>query len=461
MAEQAQRTTLTDRGLRALKPAPKGGRYVVMDTEVPGLGVRVTEKGTRTFILAARFPGSSNFTRREIGVFGAIGLADARERARRWRELIRQGIDPKEEAERAKTAEAQRRATTFGVVAEDWFKEKLVTERKGAEVEREFRKEFVARWAARPIAGITDLDVLGVIRQKKATAPAQARNLLGHAKRFFAWAIDQRVYGISVNPAEGLRPSKIIGEKLAGSRILSEDEIFALWRGARRLPYPHGAVYRLLLLTALRLNEAADAAWPEFEPAIPRALRARREGETVDWRQFTADQLVWVIPAERMKGRAGKARPHAVPLTAQILAELERVPNFAKGQYLFSTSLGDSPVWMSDKIKKRLDARMLRTLRALARRRGDDPAAVTLPRWINHDIRRTVRSQLSRLKISEEAREAVLAHARPGIKGTYDHHDYLEEKREALELWAARLRSIVEPPPANVVPLSTGRAVAS
>ena len=101
---------------------------------------------------------------------------------------------------------------------------------------------------------------------------------------------------------------------------------------------------------------------------------------------------------------------------------------------------------------------MLRTLRAMARRRGDDPAKVTLPAWTNHDIRRTVRSGLSRLKIAEEAREAVLAHARPGIKGVYDKHDYLDEKREALELWAARLRSIVSPTPANVVPLKT-RAV--
>jgi hypothetical protein len=50
-------------------------------------------------------------------------------------------------------------------------------------------------------------------------------------------------------------------------------------------------------------------------------------------------------------------------------------------------------------------------------------------------------------------REAVLAHVRSGIKATYDHHDYLDEKREALELWAARLQSIVDPPAPNVVPL--------
>jgi hypothetical protein len=60
---------------------------------------------------------------------------------------------------------------------------------------------------------------------------------------------------------------------------------------------------------------------------------------------------------------------------------------------------------------------------------------------------------LSRLKVTEEAREAVLAHARPGIKGTYDLYDYLDEKREALELWATRLRSIVSPPPDNVIKL--------
>jgi hypothetical protein len=57
------------------------------------------------------------------------------------------------------------------------------------------------------------------------------------------------------------------------------------------------------------------------------------------------------------------------------------------------------------------------------------------------------------LKVAEEVREAVLAHVRPGIKGVYDLHDYFDEKREALSLWAARLKSIVEPPPSNVVAL--------
>ena len=70
--------------------------------------------------------------------------------------------------------------------------------------------------------------------------------------------------------------------------------------------------------------------------------------------------------------------------------------------------------------------------------------------------RRTVRTGLSRLKVTEEAREAVMAHARPGIKGTYDLYDYLDEKRDALDRWAAKLRSIIEPPPPNVVELRAG-----
>jgi hypothetical protein len=113
----------------------------------------------------------------------------------------------------------------------------------------------------------------------------------------------------------------------------------------------------------------------------------------------------------------------------------------------------DTPTEIGSKLKGRIDARMVRTLKALARRRGDDPAKVALAAWKNHDVRRSVRSQLSRVKtITEETREAVLAHVRPGIKGTYDHHHYFDEKREALEAWAVRLRSIVEPPaPSNNV----------
>ena len=83
---------------------------------------------------------------------------------------------------------------------------------------------------------------------------------------------------------------------------------------------------------------------------------------------------------------------------------------------------------------------------------------VELPHWTNHDIRRTVRSNLSRLRIEEVVREAVLAHRRPGMAGVYDRYQYFDEKRDALEQWSARLRGIVNPPPANVINMNKAKA---
>jgi integrase len=435
MPKTEHRKNLTPTLISGLKPAPDGTRYQVMDAQVPGFGVRVTDTGNRTFILRTRYPGTSSPSRREIGNCADISLTDAREKARKWRSMVRQGIDPVvvEAAERA--AAAQKQATTFESVAEDFIKEKLPGERKGKDVEREIRRDLMPRWRDKPIASITDLDVLAVIKAKMPDGKVGSRNLLALVKRFFRWVIAQRVYGVTISPCVTLQTSAILGEmKGPRDRILSDDEIFAYWRAASRLPYPYGPIYRLLMLTALRLSEVADASLPEFD------FRAK----------------LWVIPAARMKGKnAGKkqARAHAVPLTADLLAVIERLPRFNAGRHLFSTTNGSSSVWMGTKPKERLDRRMLRTLRALARQRGEDFRSVELLHFVQHDVRRTVRSQLSRLKVAEEVREAVLAHARPGIKKVYDIHDYLDEKREALELWAKRLGEIISPKPDNVIKL--------
>jgi integrase len=429
MRNSPDKRTLTDTFVRGLKAAPADKRDHYWDAKVPGFGVRVTEHGTKSFILYARVPPSRSPARLHLGDAGKMGLAAAREKAKVWSDLIEQGKDPRD-IERQKLLEEQRKVqTTFAAVAEDFIREKLPAERKGKEVQRDIRRDLIPAWGRRPITDITRGDVIAVIRAKKGRAPAQARNLLGIMKRFFAWAKDQDSYGVAMSPCADLRAKPIFGSKLTGDRVLSDEELFAVWRATKRMPYPHGSVYQLLILTALRLNEVADAKWPEFD------MRNR----------------LWTIPAARMKGTNDKAHPHAVPLSDEVCAILATLPRFKKGSFLFSTTFGDSPVWMNTKVKRRLDHRMLRTLRALARRRGDDPSKVTLRHWTNHDIRRTVRSNLSRLKIAEEVREAVLAHARPGIKGTYDLYDYFDEKREALDLWAARLRSIVSPPPGNVV----------
>ena len=340
-------------------------------------------------------------------------------------------------------------------------------QRKGFEVAREIRRVLVPLWGDKPIVDITDDDIESVVKRVKQygtvkmlasfgikpaprahkrgrpakqqgrPAPAQARNLLGIIKMFFNWARGEKRYGLKVNPCADLKAEKLIGAKMSVDRFLNDTEIAAFWRATGRMGYPYGPLYRLLLLTGLRLNEAADASWSEFE---------EKAGK-------------WIIPKQRMKGTNVRARAHAIPLTDDILSIVKALPRFESGDFLFSTTFGAKPAWVSDKVKKRLDARMLRSMRAAARMRGEDPAKVKLPPWQNHDLRRTLRSGLSRLRIDRDVKEAVLAHAKPGLLGTYDVHDYFDEKKEALERWGAYVRALVTPAPDNVVRLlTTGRA---
>ena len=74
--------TLTDRMLKALKA--RAQRYEVMDDDTRGMGIRVTENGVKTFILITRFPGHKHPTRRSLGEYPAVSLAQARETARAW-----------------------------------------------------------------------------------------------------------------------------------------------------------------------------------------------------------------------------------------------------------------------------------------------------------------------------------------------------------------------------------------
>jgi integrase len=411
-----------------------------LDRQQPGFGLRVTGAGHRSFFIRKRVKGSSDIIRFALdsAKFPPSDIEEARDEARRLIKLIASGGDPRVEEKQRLAAQTKKRKNTFESVAQDFIDLKLPDERRGDDVKRDIKKELLPIWGPFPITEITDDEVVRVVklraRKKWRGKPTKvrARNMLALIKRLFAWAIEEREYGIKINPAALIRAKTFTGKATKRDRTLEDDELIALWRSAKRMGFPYGSAYQLLLLTGLRLNEVARAERGEFD----------------------TKKRVWIVPAARMKGRDGDARPHAVPLTAEMLDIFTNLPELEGGEFLFSLTPslkpGKVPVQISDKIKKKLDRRMLRTLRALAKLRGEDVDEVELPHWTNHDIRRTVRSRLSRLKISEEAREAVLAHARPGIKGTYDVHDYADEKREALELWAAALMRIVEPRRDNV-----------
>jgi integrase len=468
------RVRLTDKKVVSIKVTGKTSdgkprtRQDFMDAVVPGFGVRVTDKKQRTYILAGRFPGSKHYTRRELADVGAITLAEARAKARRWLELIGQGKDPTHEDARLARENLRHQENTFAQAAADYINSDVIgvnpdqpRQRKAKDIQRFFDRVLIPLWGSRPITAITTDDVEDVIERVKKLgtaqalvsfgakppprphkrgrpasrqgkpAPGQARNLLSTIKTFFNWFRRQKRYGLKSNPCADLSAKHLIGPKLPVDRFLDDDEIVAFWRAAGRMPYPYGPFYRLLLLCGVRLNELADASWDEFN------------GTT------------WIIPKERMKARNEKARAHAVPLIDDIRNILDSLPRFKRGKFLFSTTFGEKPAWINDNVKKQLDARMLRTLKALARRRGEDPDKVTPKPWVNHDLRRTLRSGLSRLRIDRDTAEAILAHVPGGIVGTYDVYDRSAEKHEALTRWSGHIRSLVEPNEAdNVIALA-------
>jgi integrase len=401
-------------------------RYVVYDDVVPALAIRVTENGHKSFVLAARFPGSQHHTRRHLGnVEGsrAISLSEARRKARAALAKIGEGIDPKEELRRQNAArEAEKKAalraerTTFSKVVDDFAETVLRHQRRGEAVERQLRREFLPRWADRQIDSITPLEVSDVVRAvAKRGAIHEAHNLLGAIRRLYTWAISCGAYGLEHSPCDRLRPKDVIGVgKSIRRRVLTDDEIRTLWQvtAGPEMGYAFAPIYRLLLVTGQRKSEVAEAVWTEFD----------------------LEKRIWTIPAERMKADAS----HVVPLSDMALTILASLPRFNEGTYLFSTTFGRKPVSGFSKAKARLDALMSKKLGKL------DPFVV-------HDLRRTVRTRLSAAPVEDRVRELVIGHTQRGLHKVYDQHAYLGEKRQALDWWATQLRGIIAPIPDNVV----------
>lgn len=437
-AKQPRR--FSDELIEKLPRAPKGKRYGVSDRMVPGLRVRVTDKGHKAFLIWKRLEGRQFWTTRYLGKFPGMTVDEARTKARAWLALIEQGKDPSAEAKREVRARLDR--ATFEQAALDFIAHKLPTERRRKEVTHIIMSVLVPLWGDKPLVEVTRRDVVELIRGKKLEGkPGTARILLVLCKRMFTWFVGQEVYALDASPCSEIKANALLGEVVSKGRELSTDELKALWIATSEEAYPVQQIYRMLMLNGLRLREVVDASGPEFD--------------------FTARD--WVIPAARMKGKEHRAKSHLVPLTSASLEILGQVPNF-EGPFLFSLSCGKTAVTMPQGIKRRIDTRMLKALRQMAVDRDEDPAKVELAPWVNHDIRRTVRSNLSRLrdkrghKFPLEVREAVLAHTPPAIVGIYDKHDFAQEKFECLEAWAARLDEIVNDKPAgNVLPLTESR----
>jgi integrase len=229
-----------------------------------------------------------------------------------------------------------------------------------------------------------------------------ANRTLAAIRKLFNWAMDER--GIIDATPIGRKMAR--GKEVARDRVLEDDELRAIWNASDNLGYPFGPMLKLLLLTGQRRSEVANMQWSELD----------------------LDEGVWTIPGERSKNE----RPHAVPLSAAALEIINALPRF-QGPFVFSTTDGKRPVSGFSTFKRRANS--------LSGAMG----------WRLHDLRRTCRTGMAALGVPETVAERVLNHQQDKLVRTYNRHEYLDEKRDALDRWACRVAEIVTPPPENVV----------
>jgi integrase len=457
MQTQPRKIRFTDRSIQAVRPPPAGDQAIIYDTREAGMALRTMASGHKSFVMVARFPPSTNPTRRSLGAYAGplraepvppeddllaldvLTLGQAREKARLWRRMIERGLDPDKELERRRSEkEAQERrlkADTFEAVARRFIGEHLVHARTAKAVGQLIENKLIAAWGSRPITTITKRDVLSLIADVKTKAArAQgardgseaARQALTYMKLLFAWAMEMDIVSASPCPAlHAGKRSKLLAPKKPRQRVFSDREIALIWQATEAGVYPADPFTRLLLILGCRRGELARAHWREFD--------LRKPGSET-----------WLLKGERTKS----GDPRIIPLPAMAVAILDELPRFAGGDFLFAALRGGrKPFSAFSRLKKQLDDKITKL---------ND--GVPLEQWGIHDLRRSMRTGLSALPIPPLVLELMIGHRQRGVEPTYDVYAYLPEQRAGLQAWCARLRDIVKEPPDNVLRFDAAEA---
>jgi integrase len=378
---------------------------------MPGFGLMVTANGRRSYVVQYRAAGRSKRMHLKQG----LTLRSARKEAKAILGAVAKGGDPLSERRKAKRAESD----TLGAIVEEYLSREGSRLRTIGERRAALQRLVLPKLGARQIGSITRTDIVRLLDSIADMSGApMADHVLAYLRRVMTWHASRSDDFRSpiVRGMARTRPSQ-----RRRQRVLSDDEIRAVWRAAEASPGAFGYLVQFLLLTATRRTEAA----------------AMRRSEVVG--------KDWIIPQERYK----TGLELVIPLSPAAQAVLAALPKIGKGGSVFTTD-GKHPLGGFSKFKRAFDAKVLGELRK------ENPEA-ELPRWTLHDLRRTARSLMSRAGVPSDHAERCLGHVLPGIRGTYDRHEYLAEKRQAFDALASLIARIFSPAD-NVVALSDNRA---
>ncbi|MFL5216732.1 MAG: tyrosine-type recombinase/integrase [Microvirga sp.] len=371
-------------------PTPSS-ELVYWDETLPGFGVKVTPAGRKVFVVLYRTAGAGSRLRKyTIGPYGRVTLHVARNEAQRVLAARTEGRDPATEKR-----EARRRLMTDRIddLVDAFIKQHVSKRRSAAEITRILKREIAGRWGARSVHDVTRRDVIGLVSEIVDRAPVAANKTLQIAKTFFNWCVGKAI--IDRSPCEGVKePTR----EIPRDRVLNDDELARVIKAARQIEGPYGGIVEVLALTAQRREEVAQITWDELD----------------------LQKQVWEIPSTRTKN----GKPHIVHLSDLAMRVLDARPR--TGPHVFGS--GDKKFRSFGHAKAKLDKK------------------ASVSRCRLHDLRRTVVSGMARLGVPPHVADKILNHTAgtiSGVAAVYQRHEFMAERKDALDAWARHLSAIV------------------
>ena len=308
---------------------------------------------------------------------------------------VAKGQDP------ASAKKAARKAETFRELAEEYMRRHAKQRKRSWKKDRQaLDRDLLPRLGHRKAASITRREVISILDDiKDRGAPIQANRTLEIIRKIFNWGISREI--VEANPCHRIEKP---AEEHQRDRVLSEDEIRAVWGAFDPEPNNRGAMMKLRLLTAQRGGEVSHMRWCDIDLAG-------------GW---------WTVPPEYSKNGLSHRVPLAPPAVT-ILKDLHK--QTSGGPWVFPSPIGKGPTKSNSKASGRLRESS-----------GVD--------FVPHDLRRTAASHMTGMGISRLVVAKILNHVETGVTKVYDRHSYDAEKRHALKVWAARVEEIVAGEPA-------------
>lgn len=406
------------------------GAKLQAKTAPSGFGVRVTAAGSKTFVLFQRADGRKFL--HTVGLWeGCGGKLSVLLAIMKAKELVDELGDKKADP-RPKRTQKVHMVSRPADKTVSWLLDNYVADHRAKPEQEKLRSldQIAATFEKRVKPAIGAIGIYALRRSNitdmlstiaKERGPVMSDQVLAYLRSAFNWYAPNDDEFSSPIVARMAKTKPALRRR---ERILDDQEIRDLW-------------------AALDAIADAPACYPAYIKAL--FLTATRRTETADMHSTELDGDVWTIPAARYKTK----RDHVVPLSAAALEIIAGMPG--KGaRFIFSTTAGEKAFSGYSKAKIELD-KAIAKIRAAG---GREPAK----RWTLHDLRRTARSLMSRAGVNTDHAERAIGHVIGGVRGTYDRHQYLDEKRDAFERLAALVNTIVNPPAGNVVSIRKGAA---